>query len=164
MTFDELVAGVQRTTGCDHARAVEIVSKSVGREIPRKSPEEIERDERILEDEEQREISNLFRAYGFTVRSTSQKRPSKTSPDFPDLWVTRAARDDAPAFAFWFESKRQVGGKRTSGQKDFGDECIAAGVSYHFGDRYAAGVHLVRLGVAVYDGAGSCGISPKVRP
>jgi hypothetical protein len=77
----------------------------------------------------------------------SQPRASKQTPGIPDLWLTRAARTDAPAFAFWWESKRQVGGKRSSAQEAFGAECAAAGVGYGFGDRHDARQYLATLGV-----------------
>lgn len=162
-TVEGLAAALQsQVSGMTHEAALIAARRHFGVAAPVQSPAEIARDERILEDEEQREITRLFLAYGFKVRSTSQKRPAKVSPDFPDLWVTRAARPTSPAFAGWFESKRQVGGERTSGQVDFGNECIAAGVAYSFGDRYDAAKFLVTIGAAVEDAHGQYGIRPAV--
>lgn len=98
----------------------------------------------ILEKEEQHEIARLFREFGFTVRHLSQARASKQSPGLPDLWVTHR---ELP-IAFWWESKRQVGGKLSDVQVEFRNDCLRTGVGYGTGDRYAARDHLITLGLA----------------
>jgi hypothetical protein len=86
----------------------------------------------VLEKREQWAITRMARAIGFTVRSTSQPRASKVAPGIPDLILTHRARG---FFGFW-ETKRHVGGKRTTAQVEFGEDCIAAGIRYFYGDRY----------------------------
>ena len=86
----------------------------------------------VLEKAEQLVITKMARAIGCTVRSTSQARASKVAPGIPDLWISHRAR----CFAGWFEVKRQAGGRTSSEQLDFGEECRAAGVAYGRGDRY----------------------------
>lgn len=106
---------------------------------------EAQRNDRILEAREQQVITNVARAMGFRVRSTSQYRAAKISPDFPDLWLSM----EAIGFAGWWETKRQVGGARTSGQVEFGEECLAARIPYGFGDRYEFASWLARRGFSV---------------
>lgn len=168
-TIDGLAAALQAQYNIPRAAAVRQARLTLG--LPADStPAEIARDEKILEKEEQREIVRLYRAYGCKVYSLSQARASKQTPSLADLWVTREARplkrQDGrrwhAALAFWWESKRQVGGERTSGQIDFGNECIAAGVGYSFGDRYDAAKFLVTLGLAVEDKDGEYGIRPAL--
>lgn len=91
-----------------------------------------QRREDILEKEEQRIIMNMARAIGFKVYNLSQPRASKQTPGIGDLWMSKKAR----SFAGWWETKRQVGGERSSEQVDFGDECLAGSVPYGYGDRY----------------------------
>lgn len=148
--FTTAVDELQRATGVDRGRAeatIRAQASNLGIALP--PVPDAARDARILEDQEQHEITKLFLAHGFKVYSTSQKRAAKVTPGIPDLWVTRSARPGRGAIAFWWESKRQVGGKRTSGQVDFGDECAAAGVGYGFGDRYDARQFLRSLGIGV---------------
>ena len=95
-------------------------------------PADIERKANVLEKEEQAIIMKIARAIGCTVRSTSQARASKVSPGIPDLWISHRAR----CFAGWFEVKRQAGGRTSSEQIDFGEECRAAGIAYGLGDRF----------------------------
>jgi hypothetical protein len=87
---------------------------------------------RTLEKREQMVITKMARVLGFTVDNTSQGRPSKVAPGLPDLWLRCVARK----LAGWWETKRQVGGERSSEQVDFGNDCIACGIPYGFGDRF----------------------------
>ena len=91
-----------------------------------------ERRASVLEKDEQLVITKMARAIGCTVRSTSQARAAKVSPGIPDLWISHRER----CFAGWFEVKRSVGGRTSSEQIDFGEECRAAGVAYGRGDRH----------------------------
>lgn len=104
-----------------------------------------ERDERALERAEQIEVRKLFCAFGFTVRNLSQYRPSHVAPGFPDLFVTH----NRERIAFFFETKRQVGGKRSPAQVEFAADCNRCGVPCYHGDRYSAAQLLVDLGLAI---------------
>lgn len=90
------------------------------------------RNARILEKREQQVVTDMARAVGFIVDNTSQSRPSKVAAGLPDLWLRSVKR----TLAGWWETKRQVGGERSSEQVDFGDACIACGIPYGFGDRF----------------------------
>lgn len=153
--FDEMVSsmvalGVPRAKAEATART-EMHRRGLGPLLP---PEPT-LDERKLEKEEQHEISRLFRAYGFKVRSTSQARASKVAPGLPDLFVTHLTRP----IAFWWESKRQVGGKLDPAQEEFRDDCLRCQIPWASGHRYDAAQLLVDLGLAA-KGDGPCGIVP----
>ncbi len=105
---------------------------------------EAERREDVLEKEEQAEIRKLFLSFGFKVRNLSQARASKQSPGLADLYVVHR---ELP-IAFWWEAKRQVGGKLSPAQVEFRDDCLRCGVGYGSGDRHAARTHLIKLGLA----------------
>lgn len=109
-----------------------------------KAPIVSERDEKILEKEEQTEITRLFLAYNCDVRNLSQARASKQAPGIADLFVTHRTKP----IAWWWESKRQVGGVLSPAQEVFRDDCMRCGVRYGTGDRFAAAEHLVALGLA----------------
>lgn len=87
----------------------------------------------VLEKDEQWVITKMARAIGFTVRSTSQARASKVAPGIPDLILSHR---DRQFFGFW-ETKRQVGGKLSTAQIEFAEDCHTAGVACGSGDRYA---------------------------
>lgn len=106
-------------------------------EVP-PDPKAIERDKRIREKAEQEAVTKLFRRHGFTVRSTSQARPSKIAIGFPDLFVTHRSRP----LAFFWETKRQVGGVVSEAQQEFADDCARCGVRWYTGDRYHAAAFL----------------------
>lgn len=97
-------------------------------------PAQCERDGSIAEKAEQLAIVKLFREHGCTVRSTSQARPSKIAIGFPDLFVTHRTLP----LAFFWETKRQVGGVVSDAQKDFGADCWRCGVRWYTGDRHDA--------------------------
>lgn len=98
------------------------------------APERAERDARILEKKEQQEVTKVFMRHGFTVRSTSQARPSKIALGFPDLFVTHNAKP----FGFFWETKRQVGGHVSIDQEKFAADCARCGIRWYTGDRYHA--------------------------
>lgn len=104
---------------------------------------EIVRKANVLEKAEQNAIRKMALALGMRYRSTSQARAAKVSPDFPDLWLAWPERQ----LCFWWETKRSVGGKRTSGQVDFAAECEAAGIPYGFGDRFEFAKWLTARGI-----------------
>lgn len=86
----------------------------------------------VLEKEEQLVVTKMARAIGFRVDNLSQARRTKQAPGLPDLWLRHRARK----FAGWWETKRQIGGKRSSEQEDFAIDCIVASIPYGYGDRY----------------------------
>lgn len=104
----------------------------------KKFPGAFERAESIREKEEQAEVTKVFQRRGFTVRSTSQARPSKIAIGFPDLFVTHKTRP----IAFFWESKRQVKGVLSEAQKEFANDCHRCGVKCLAGDRYHAAAFL----------------------
>lgn len=168
-TVDGLATELQAQHGISRDAALRAARAHFGAKAP-DSPAEIARDDKILEKAEQAAIVKLFRAYGCTVRNLSQARASKQAPGIGDLWVTRrqriveraGGRFHQPGIAFWFESKRQVGGKRSPDQVEFGEDCIESGVGYGFGDRYDAAKFLITIGLAIEDAHGEYGIRPAL--
>ncbi len=142
LAFDVIVQQLQDQFGMPRERAEAIARQQPDVVAP--APTDVVRDERILEKEEQREITKLFRAHGFTVRNLSQSRAAKQAPGIADLWVTHTTRP----IAFWWESKRQVGGELSPDQIVFQEDCLRCHVGYGTGDRYAAAEYLVTLGIA----------------
>lgn len=124
-------------------------------ELARLFPVEPTKDDRVLENEEQREIVRIAGAYKFRVWNLSQYRPSKVARGFADLFLTHKW---LPIALFW-ETKRQVGGARSTPQVEFGEDCTRCGVGYGFGDRYALVEKLIELEIAVR-GDGQYGIEP----
>lgn len=180
--FEELVAALMRQTKIERPRAegiiranrpelaaaVDAAAKAPAevRVLPNSSsadegradpPPGFRRDPNIDEDEEQAEVSTLFRAYGAVVLNTSQKRPSKVAPGMADLIVFFPAR----GFALWWEVKRQVGGEQRPDQAKFEEHCRACGWTYRLGDRFDAARYLLNLGIAE-PGDGPCGILPAL--
>ncbi|MDI3341995.1 MAG: hypothetical protein QJR03_15840 [Sphaerobacter sp.] len=100
-----------------------------------------------LEKVEQREVVRLYRAFGCVVRSLSQPRATKQSPGFPDLWIVHTRIGQA----WWHETKRQgwTDADVRPDQRVFREDCLACGIDYVLGDRFAAAEQLVRLGLAV---------------
>lgn len=105
---------------------------------------EAERRAGVLEKDEQREVRKLFIAFGFEVYWLSQARRTGQTPGVPDLWCMHR---ELP-IGFYWETKRQVGGKLSDAQLLFRDGCLRCGVGYGTGDRYAARTHLIKLGLA----------------
>lgn len=102
----------------------------------------------VLEKDEQREIRKLFIAFGFQVYWLSQARRTGQTAGVPDLFMLHR---ELPVGFYW-ETKRQVGGKLSPAQQDFRDGCIRCGIGYGCGDRYAARTHLITLGLATVVG------------
>lgn len=92
----------------------------------------------------QAKVVKRFRAFGFKVYNLSQARRTKQTPGLSDLWITHRRR----GLALWWETKRPLGGRFSSEQLDFRDECTAAGVSYGAGDERAAEEWLIAHGIA----------------
>jgi hypothetical protein len=162
MTAPSLYSEFERTVtqlmvqGFDRATA----EREVRRQFPLISPPPPDlmrtiRAENVREKEEQAYISKLFRGFGCRVYNLSQARATKQTPGLPDLWVTHRER----GLAFWFEVKRQQGGRLSEAQREFRHECTAAHVSHYVGDRRDAAHALVQLDLARV-GDGPCGIVP----
>lgn len=137
--FDRLV-GRMVQLHIPRDRAERAAREQLGLPDPAAVP--IARDAGVPEKVEQWEISKLFSAFRFKVRNLSQARASKQAPGIADLFVVH----ESQPIAFWWESKRQVGGAHSPAQLDFRDDCARCGVGYGTGDRYAARAHLVSLG------------------
>lgn len=138
--FDRLVAQLT-ALGFSRERAEASVRAKWGISAP---DPDAERDERVLEKAEQAEIVKLFRAFGCKVRTLSQPRATKQTPGFPDLYVVHRGI----CRAWWWESKRQVGGRFSKAQLEFAQDCVVCCVHYGHGDRYAAQQYLIALGLA----------------
>lgn len=125
-----------------------VAEREVRRQLPQIAPSfplAGEKDERALERAEQIEVRKLFCAFAFTVRNLSQYRPSRVAPGFPDLFVTH----NRERIAFFFETKRQIGGNRSPAQIEFAADCNRCGVPCYHGDRFAAAQLLVDIGLAI---------------
>ncbi len=141
-TYDQILNGLLHQ-GVPRKAAEARAREEAARFLPEEpDPAQLRRD-MILEKEEQRQVTNRFRAFGFKVRNLSQPRASKQSPGFPDLWVVHETKP----IAFWWETKRQVGGRHSDAQLEFADDCCRCGVDYGTGDRYAAEEKLMELGL-----------------
>lgn len=157
--FERLVANIMAAGSCSRDRAIAAVWLNRPELVPAdlvEGPAIVDEDaSRILEGKEQREIYKLFRGYGFKVRNLSQARASKQAPGLGDAWIVHR---EFP-IAFWWESKRQVGGELSPAQLEMQADCARCGVAYHHGDRYAAARLLVAVALAK-PGDGPCGIVP----
>lgn len=140
MTFDTLV---DQLVGRGFARAT--AEAEIRRQRPELAPDpaEVQRDAAVREKAEQAAVTKLFREHGFTVRSTSQARPSKIALGFPDLFVTHKRL----AIGFFFETKRRVGGVVSDAQQDFANDCARCGISWYTGDRHRAAALMRQLKV-----------------
>lgn len=155
--FERLVENIMAAGSCSRDRAIAAIRLNRPELIPVGLPEESapvsEDAASILERKEQHEIYKLFRAYGFKVRNLSQARASKQAPGLGDAWVVHR---EFP-IAFWWESKRQVGGELSPAQLEMQADCARCAIPYHHGDRYAAARLIVSVGLAK-PGNGPCGI------
>ena len=140
--FDSLVEALVRT-GVPRAKAEASARAKLG--TSSEAPATPTRDERVLEKAEQAEVVKRFRAFGFKVYNLSQARATKQTPGLADLWCAHTRHP----IAFWWETKRQVGGEHSPAQIDFRAECYRCCVGYGTGDRYAADEHLILLGLAI---------------
>jgi hypothetical protein len=140
LTFDAMVQSL-RAQGVPLALA----ETTARRELRLPAPDPAaQRDANVLEKAEQAEVTKTYRAFGFDVYSTSQYRAAKVTPGIPDLWCVHRERP----IAFWWETKRQVGGRLSPAQLLFQESCQRCDVGYGTGDRHAAAEHLVALGLA----------------
>lgn len=138
--FDDAVAQVM---SLGYSRA--IAEARVREQLPHLAPPPIsaDKDERVIEKEEQAECTKIYRAHGCIVYSTSQYRASKVTPGVSDLLVFNPR-----AHAFWFhEVKRPVGGKQSPDQREFQEYCESCGIRYVIGDRSVAWQTLRDIGV-----------------
>jgi hypothetical protein len=107
-------------------------------------PRQQERAAEALEKDEQREIRKLLVSFGFRVYWLSQAKQSGQTPGLADLW---SVHERLP-IAFWWETKRQVGGRHSPAQVEFAWLNTRAGVASFCGDRYDAQQLLVELELA----------------
>jgi hypothetical protein len=137
LSVDEIALGLQRQYGLDADTAQRRARSVVGTLVtPEPTSAELREEARradLLERHEQNACRKMALAIGFKVYWMSQARRTGQTRGPSDLWLSHRGR----RFCAWWESKRQVGGKRSSEQVDFGDECLAAGIPYGYGDRYA---------------------------
>lgn len=129
-----------------HEKAVARARELYPEEAARRDAE-IQRNARILETREQLRIKQMWMVVKGDVYALSQARASKQTPGLADLFLTRDALGDVPALAFWWETKRQVGGERSDAQLEFAQRNLAAGVGYGFGDRYHFAEYLRARGI-----------------
>lgn len=141
LSYDAMVDGLVRL-GVPRERAQVEARRQLGVVFP---TEQEEQRTAALEKEEQAAIRKLFIAFGFRVYNLSQARASKQTPGLGDMWIVHRTLP----LAFWWETKRQTGGRHSAPQVEFQAECQRCGVGYGTGDRFAAQDHLVALGVAV---------------
>jgi hypothetical protein len=128
--YEATVEGLVRT-GVPREKA-ELRARLLYPDVAKRLDAEVQRKENVREHREQNAIRKMAIAVRLKVYSLSQARAAKQTPGLPDLWMTGPTR----CLAFWWESKRQVGGKRSQAQLDFAAECQGCGVGYGFGDRY----------------------------
>jgi hypothetical protein len=140
--WDDVVNAIMLATKCDRAKA-EKVAQMNGHTPPAVTVA-AERDARVLEKAEQQEVINVFTAFSFKCYNLSQARAAKQTPGLADLWCVHT---ELP-IAFWWETKRQVGGEHSDAQLEFRDECVRCRVGYGTGDRFAARTHMIKLGLA----------------
>jgi hypothetical protein len=137
LSVDELALGLQNQYGLDTETAYRRARAALGSlvQAPPTSVEIAEERRRadLAEKQEQNAIRKMALAIGFRVYWMSQARRTDQTRGVGDLWLSHRGR----RFCAWWESKRQVGGTRSSEQIDFGNECISAGIPYGYGDRYA---------------------------
>jgi hypothetical protein len=141
--YEAAVADLVSRTGCDPAKAEQLVRAQLPHLAPPPHPGEAQLRANVLEKEEQRECVKIYRAHGCVVYSTSQARASKVSAGIPDLLVF------APRVGVFFvhEIKRSAGGVPSSAQAEFQSLCFGCGVRYVIGDRAAAWDTLRKIGV-----------------
>lgn len=157
--FDTLVTDLMARTGCARARAETIIRQQVPHAAPAVADHDAEAAARILEKQEQVEVRKLLIAYGFKVYNLSQARATKQTPGLPDLWCVHKREP----IAFWFETKRQVGGQLSPAQVDFQAECLRCDVKHFVGHRHNVVELLLSLGLAERCAGSAYGIEPTSR-
>ena len=134
MTTDEMVAALQRQTGCTAEYARRICEQNAqlhatGTAIAAHPAfGAFAADRPISEAEEQRRIRRSAIERGAKVYWLSQARKTGQTPGIPDLWLA------FPSFGMWWETKAQDG-VLSPFQEDFRDECRRNGT------RWGCGTH-----------------------
>ena len=131
LSFDGIVAGLQNI-GVPRDRAEAIARKELGLADP--TPKEVERAEAIDEKKEQSEIVKVAKAFGCVVYRLSQPRATMQDEGIGDMFIFHPHT----RHAWWWETKRQVGGKRSAAQIIFAEYCEATDQGYGHGDRWRA--------------------------
>lgn len=155
--FETLVSDLMARTGCARARAEAIIRQQVPGLAPTPAADQSAVD--VLEKAEQVECRKLFIAFGFKVYNLSQARATKQTPGLPDLWCVHKREP----VAFWFETKRQVGGQLSPAQVDFQTECLRCDVKHFVGHRHNVVELLLSLGLAERCAGSAYGIEPTSR-
>jgi len=140
--FEMMVSSIMEVTKCDRTKA-EATARLNGYAPSAAAIAEAVRDDKVLEKDEQFEVTKVFASFNFKVRNLSQARASKQHT-LGDLYCMHR---ELP-IVFWWETKRQVGGRLSAAQIEFRDDCTRCNVGYGTGDRYAARTHLIKLGLA----------------
>jgi hypothetical protein len=101
-----------------------------------------------LEKAEQLEVRKVFRAFGGIVHSLSQARASKQAAGLGDLFVVFEG-----LASFWWETKRQIGGRVSDAQQEFHERCngVPNGSRHYIGGRKEAEDLVIALGLAYSD-------------
>jgi hypothetical protein len=141
--FDDIVNSIMRSTGLTDRSRAERIAVQNGHRRQVVDPVVAERERLAVEKHEQWEIVKLFRSFGCTVYVLSQPRAAKQTPGLADLYVQHRSLGRA----WWFETKRQVGGHVSPAQQDFADGNRACGVGSFIGDRHDATELLITLGL-----------------
>lgn len=134
--YDRFVAALL-AKGVPREKAEAVARENLG--IP--APSALALEER-REKEEQRACWKIFRAHGCEVFWLSQARASKQTPGLADMFVF-APRYNA---AWWFETKRPVGGIQSKVQQRFEELCHQCGVRYIIGGQAEAYAILREIG------------------
>jgi hypothetical protein len=104
-----------------------------------------------LEKAEQQACWDVFRAFGGRVYSLSQSRAAKQTPGLGDGFVIFPGLT-----SFWWETKRETGGRVSPAQQEFHELCNASKGSWHFiGGRREAEELVIALGIATRGEDGS---------
>lgn len=102
-----------------------------------------ESDDNRLEKAEQAAVCRLYRDVFCRVVSFSQPRATKQTEGIPDLKIYCERK----GLTWWFETKRQRGGKQSHDQKEFQRLAEQCGETYVLGGRKEAYAHLVEVGI-----------------
>lgn len=102
-------------------------------------------DDDQLEKDEQREVCRLYESVGCKVVSFSQPRATMQTEGIGDLKIYCERK----GMTWWFEAKRQKGGKQSDDQKRFQAMVEKCGEVYLMGGFDEAYDHLEEIGVIV---------------
>lgn len=138
-SVEQIALALQRQYGVDAETARLRAAATVGEMVkqsgaPPTEPAEEKRRADLLEKHEQNAVRKIFVAHGCAVYNLSQSRATKQTPGLPDLFVFSSRS----GHAFWFETKRPVGGVQSRPQREFQERCAQCGVRYVIGGQTEA--------------------------